>query len=121
MIRTDEAERYEASIQPPTPPVIEPPIIDPPIIDPPIINPPIYPKVKKGHFYGRVDLNPVKAKMDFGQIVDEVVEHFTARHGTAVRITVEIEADDAQGFDEAVQRAVRENCSTLKFGSHSFE
>ena len=123
LIREDGAAQYEASIKPPEPPIDKPPIDEPLIDKPPIISPPPPPPViqKKVRFYGRVDLDPIKAKMDFGQIVDEVVEQFTARHGTAVRITIEIEADDAQGFDEVVQRAVRENCATLKFGSHSFE
>lgn len=121
LIRVDEAERYAVSVEPPKPepePRPEPEPKPEPHPDP---FPKPEPSSKKVHFYGRVDLNPVRAKMDFGQIVDEVVEQFTARHGTAVRITIEIEADDSQGFDEAVQRAVRENCSTLKFGSHSFE
>ncbi len=33
----------------------------------------------KKQFYGTIDIDPVKAKMDFAQIHDEIVEQFTAR------------------------------------------
>lgn len=38
-----------------------------------------------------------------------------------VRISVEIEAESSSGFDDGVQRAVRENCDQLKFKNRSFE
>ncbi|MDY0262717.1 DUF499 domain-containing protein [Syntrophotalea acetylenica] len=75
----------------------------------------------KSHFYGTVQLNPIKAKMDFATIVDEVVQQFTSRVDIQVRISVEIEAVNPKGFDESVQRAVRENCNVLKFSSAEFE
>nr|WP_300311458.1 DUF499 domain-containing protein [Halomonas sp.] len=75
----------------------------------------------KKHFYGNVDLNPLKAKMDFATLVDEVVEQFTLRSGVEVKISVEIEATSADGFDEALQRTIKENCNVLKFSSSEFE
>ena len=55
------------------------------------------------------------------EVVDEVVEQFTTKVGSQVTITVEVQAQSAAGFDENVQRAVRENCKTLKFSSFDFE
>lgn len=75
----------------------------------------------KKRFYGCCDLDPVKAKLDFGQIVDEVIQHFTTRPDADVRIKIEIETSDGKGFDENLQRAVRENCNTLGFSSAEFE
>jgi len=75
----------------------------------------------KKHFYGTVSLDPVKAKMDFAKIMDEVVEHFTAKLGVDTKIKVEIEASSRDGFDETVQRTVNENCNTLKFINSEFE
>ena len=43
------------------------------------------------------------------------------RPGVSLRISVEIEAELPTGFDEGVQRAVRENCDQLKFKNRSFE
>lgn len=72
-------------------------------------------------FYASTSLDPVKAKMDFAQLVDEVVQHFTAKLGVDVKISVEIQATSKAGFDDGLQRAVKENCNFLKFSSAEFE
>jgi hypothetical protein len=72
-------------------------------------------------FYATVNLDPVKAKFDFAQTADEVVQHFTTKPTATVTISVEIQAEDASGFGDAIQRAVRENCNVLKFSSAEFE
>lgn len=75
----------------------------------------------KRQFYGNIKLDPVRAKMDFATIVDEVVQQFTAKLGVEVSVSVEIEAHSKAGFDEALQRTIKENCSVLKFDSSEFE
>jgi len=75
----------------------------------------------KKQFYGSIDLDPVKAKIDFATIVDEVVQQFTAKLGVEVSISVEIQAKSKDGFDEALQRTIKENCNVLRFGSAEFE
>ncbi len=75
----------------------------------------------KTHFYGTVTLDPLAAKVRFADIMDEVVQQFTARTGVQVSISVEISADASAGFDEALQRAIKENCNTLKFNGAAFE
>ncbi|MES9919399.1 MAG: DUF499 domain-containing protein [Candidatus Thiodiazotropha sp.] len=79
------------------------------------------PAAIKKQFYGTISLDPVKAKMDFATIMDEVVQQFTAKLGVDVTISVEIEAKSNAGFDEGLQRTVKENCNVLKFGSAEFE
>lgn len=75
----------------------------------------------KKQFYGNIDLDSVKAKMDFATIVDEVVQQFTAKLGVEVSISVEIQAKSKNGFDEALQRTIKENCNVLRFSSSEFE
>lgn len=75
----------------------------------------------KKHFYGTVNIDPVKAKMNFAEIFDEVIEQFTTRVGVNVRISIEIQADSGSGFDESLQRTISENCNVLKFSSAEFE
>ena len=75
----------------------------------------------KHQFYGTTELDPIKAKLSFAQIVDEVVQQFTTRHDVKVSISVEIRAESPTGFDEGVQRAVKENCRVLKFKNGEFE
>ena len=72
-------------------------------------------------FYGVFDLDPIQAKRQFADLADEVVQQFTVRPGVNVTITVEIQAESSAGFDAGIQRAVTENCTTLKFGPGSFE
>ena len=75
----------------------------------------------KTQFYGTVDLDPVKAKLEFATLVDEIVEQFTLRTGVQVKISMEIEASSAAGFDENLQRTIKENCNVLRFSSAEFE
>jgi predicted AAA+ superfamily ATPase len=85
-----------------------------------VITPAIQTAVKK-QFYGNIELDPVKAKMDFATIVDEVVQQFTSKLGVVVSISVEIRAESREGFDEALQRTIKENCNVLRFGNSEFE
>ncbi|OGV65464.1 MAG: hypothetical protein A3K19_10270 [Lentisphaerae bacterium RIFOXYB12_FULL_65_16] len=77
--------------------------------------------VAKRHFYAKVDLDPIKAKVAFNDLVLEVVEPFASRADTRVTISVEIRAESPMGFDENLQRAVRENARHLKVESAEFE
>jgi len=52
-------------------------------------SPPVQTSAKR-QFYGNIELDPVKAKLDFATIVDEVVQQFTAKLGVEVSISVEI-------------------------------
>jgi predicted AAA+ superfamily ATPase len=72
-------------------------------------------------FYGTVELDPLLAKKKFAEVVDEVVQIFTAQPGVQVRIKVEIEAACAAGFDASTQRPVRENARVLGFRQAEFE
>jgi hypothetical protein len=72
-------------------------------------------------FYGTVELDPVSASMDFAKVMTEVVQHFTAKYGSKVTISVEVNASDPDGFDEHVQRTVKTNCGVLKFGNYEFK
>ena len=66
-------------------------------------------------------LDPVKAKFSFAQIADEVLQPFLTKPTAKVTVAIEIQVEDPQGFDDTTQRAVRENCATLKFSTGEFE
>ncbi|MDR4520081.1 MAG: hypothetical protein R3E36_05705 [Nitrosomonas sp.] len=53
--------------------------------------------------------------------MDEVVQQFSEKYGVDVTISVEIEARSRDGFDEGLQRTIKENCNTLKFSNAEFE
>jgi predicted AAA+ superfamily ATPase len=113
---------------------IKPAPIDPPIDPVPPIGKPGEPQTlpknpdpapvvgaPKKNFYATVKLDPVKAKGSFAEIMDEVVLQFSSKMGVEVKISVEIEAVSKVGFDESLQRSVKENCRVLKFVSSEFE
>ena len=46
---------------------------------------------------------------------------FTSKPGVKVKIAIEIAAESATGFDDNLQRAVKENCTVLRFINAEFE
>ncbi len=75
----------------------------------------------KRQFYASIELDPIQAKKQFADLVDEVVLQFTSRAGVKVKIAIEIQAESETGFDEGLQRAVKENCNVLRFKNAEFE
>jgi hypothetical protein len=84
---------------------------------PPTEPPPVGPK----RFHGSVELDPTRVGRDAGRIGDEVVSHLAGLVGSAVKVTLEIEAEIPGGASDQVVRTVTENCRTLKFASQGFE
>lgn len=72
-------------------------------------------------FYATAELDAVTAALKFSTIVSELVELFSATHGTKVRIRVDIEAEDSRGFGESVVRAAKENSRVLGMKTSEFE
>lgn len=72
-------------------------------------------------FFGNVRLDPQRASLQFSQIGEEVLQHLAALEGTEVEVAVEIQTRGKTGFEETLQRTVRENANTLGFDNHSFE
>ena len=83
--------------------------------DPP--RPPVTPQPTR--FYGRKELDPVRAIRDLGTILEEVTKHLDGT-GKEVTLTVEINAR-SEGYDTSTQRIVKENATQLGFDSHEFE
>lgn len=71
-------------------------------------------------FYGRKQLDPVRAIRDFGDLINEVISHLGNTDGAKVTITVEINAESG-GFDDRTRRTVSENAAQLGFDTHEFE
>lgn len=71
-------------------------------------------------YFGSINLKPSNASLEFSDVMQEVIQHFTKKQGTRVTIRVEIEAESKDGFDEALQRIVRENGNTMGFDDNEF-
>jgi hypothetical protein len=72
-------------------------------------------------YFASIELDPIKASVQFSKIVSELVELFTAAPGTRVNIRVDLEAEDGRGFSEGTVRAAKENGKVLGMKSSDFE
>ncbi len=72
-------------------------------------------------YFGTLELDPVRASLQFASIQKELIGLFTSDASTRVRIRVDIEAEHAAGFDETTVRAGKENGKTLGLQSSNFE
>lgn len=79
------------------------------------------PGTSKKQFYASIELDAIQAKKQFADLVDEVVLQFTSRPGVKVKIAIEIQAESLTGFDDGLQRSVKENCNVLRFKTAEFE
>ncbi len=79
------------------------------------------PPAPRRFFHGDIEVNPFQAKAQLSDLVDEVLLLFTEKPGVKVRLRVDLEATSPSGFDENLQRAVRDNCCHLGFKTAEFE
>jgi hypothetical protein len=74
---------------------------------------------KPRRFYGSVEIDMVRPIKAFDAIFNAVVMELQRAPGAKVKLTVEIEAEAAGGFDEAEVSVVRDNAKQLKFRPES--
>ena len=88
-----------------------------------VTEPPRQPAVSQAptRFHGTISLDPQTFSTGTGKVSKEVVQHLLSLLGTGVKVSIEIDAENAEGFPDGVVRTVTENCRVLKFGSHGFE
>ena len=74
----------------------------------------------KTRFYGVKTLSSDKIALDFKNVADEIIANLREQ-GIDLVVKIEIEAVDANGFDENKIRTLSENAKTLKFDQSGFE
>ncbi|MGI8916698.1 MAG: ATP-binding protein [Chloroflexota bacterium] len=82
--------------------------------------PPPRPKLVR-RYRAAARLDPLRVGRDVRQISDEILDLLTALPDTAVRVTLEIEADAPGGIPAETVRAVAENGRVLKLEQQNFE
>lgn len=76
---------------------------------------------KKTRFYGDVETDATRFFRSTDDIEKEILKHLNLVPGTQIKISIHIEADNVEGFNDDTERAVRENGRTLGFGNIEFE
>ncbi|MBS7547016.1 Swt1 family HEPN domain-containing protein [Dietzia massiliensis] len=72
-------------------------------------------------YYASFAVPELKPSGKIQEVLTEVVENLRRQHGSTVRVSLEIEAEATEGFDEGTIRTVRENGTTLGLDGNSFE
>ena len=68
-------------------------------------------------FYAQFDIDPVRAIKQLGQILENV----SARLGPNIELSLEIRANNPDGYDDGTQRIVSENATNLGAQASEFE
>ncbi|HYD34231.1 MAG TPA: DUF499 domain-containing protein, partial [Methylophilaceae bacterium] len=124
-IREEEAKAQKSTQNdvhgygPATPPTKLP--LDDPRRDDPLYISDVDTRTLKKRFYGTIELDPILAKKQFADLVDEVVQQFTLSPAVKVKILLEIQAETQSGFNDSLQRVVKENCNVLRFKNFEFD
>lgn len=127
LIEPEHAKAYDERHREPVLPITGPDSPERPVRPPegpgtPIGGPVTTPATKTlTHYFGSVELDPVKGALQYATIAAEILSLFTRKPGTKVRIKVDIEAEDASGFDTDTVRAVSENARTLALKASEFD
>lgn len=66
-------------------------------------------------------LDSTRVSRDVRQIMEEVVSQLSALDDAEVELTLEVRAQSVEGFPVPTQRAVSENCNTLRIGGYRFD
>jgi hypothetical protein len=77
------------------------------------------PTRKPRRFYGSVEIDMVRPVKSFDAILNAVVMELQRTQGAKVKLTLEIEAEAASGFDESEVSVIRDNAKQLKFKPES--
>jgi hypothetical protein len=76
-------------------------------------------QTKPRRFYGSVEIDMVRPVKAFDAILNAIVMELQRTPGAKVKLTLEVEAEVAEGFDEAEVGIVRDNAKQLKFTAES--
>ena len=76
---------------------------------------------KQRRFYGSVEIDMVRPVKSFEKILNEVVQHLQETPRAKVKLTIEIEAEAPDGFDDTDVGVIRDNTRDLKFKVGGFD
>jgi hypothetical protein len=79
------------------------------------------PAPSKRRFFMSADLDTTRINRDVQKYVEEIIQHLTSADGARVRVSLEVDARNDDGFTQQTMRTVTENCRTLHVRDSGFE
>jgi predicted AAA+ superfamily ATPase len=80
---------------------------------------PAAPKNKR--FFMSADLDNTRINRDVQKYVEEIIQHLTSVDGAKVKVSLEVEAESEDGFEQQTVRTISENCRTLRVRDSGFD
>jgi hypothetical protein len=78
-------------------------------------------QLKSKRFYMSADLDTTRINRDVQKYVEEIIQHLTSVGGSRVKVSLEVEAESADGFTQQTVRTISENCRTMRVRESGFE
>jgi predicted AAA+ superfamily ATPase len=76
---------------------------------------------KYTRFFMSADLDTTRINRDVQRYVEEIIQHLTMVDGARISISLEVQAETGNGFDQQTVRTITENCRTLRVRDSGFE
>lgn len=76
---------------------------------------------KNRRFFMSADLDTTRINRDVQKYVEEIIQHLTSVDDARVKVSIEVEAETANGFTQQTVRTVSENCRTMRVRESGFE
>jgi len=76
---------------------------------------------KNKRFFMCADLDTTRINRDVQKYVEEIIQHLTSVDGAKVKVSLEVQAEYEEGFNQQTVRTISENCRTLQVRESGFE
>jgi hypothetical protein len=76
---------------------------------------------KNRRFFMSADLDITRINRDVQKYVEEIIQHLTSVDGAKVTVSLEVQAESDEGFNQQTVRTISENCRTLRVRDSGFE
>ena len=80
---------------------------------------PVAPRNKR--FFMSANLDTTRINRDVQKYVEEIIQHLTSESSASVKVSLEVEAQNNEGFSQQTVRTITENCRTLRVRDSGFE
>lgn len=77
--------------------------------------------LRNKRFFMSADLDTTRINRDVQKYVEEIIQHLTSAGDVKVKVSLEVEAESAEGFSQQIVRTISENCQTLRVRASGFE
>jgi hypothetical protein len=72
-------------------------------------------------FYAKISLDPNRPTPQVSNIAQSILSELDRARGTTITLTLDIDAETADGFSEDVESVVRDNAASLRIMDFGFE